>query len=362
MGIFKIIIWTVFVRNVGIYGLQNLSRDYVLSFFPFKKSVSSFEAGYYRDLLLNTGLFKSVIIQTKGEDTIDIIVIVEEKGRFSIIPVSEITPSNNYTFGLKMVDRFFLKREKKLILEGYFLNLKELGFYLEDYRWKIFPVFKGKISEYRYPEGTLIFEGEGLMGFFKKSNNFYYSFFYGFGSSKSYKDEEKFLVFLNDLRFNFNLLEKFLNSRLDVYPLKRIHSGFYSVFSFTYPLNIFLFLSKIKLFFNWGYVPYYRKIIFGGQRNLKSYPFMESIGKNGYIFDFEFIYPILTKVGENPGIEFLLFEEVGNTFNEYAEILKKRALKGFGLGLRFKLLENQTITFFASINQRREKKFTFTLE
>ncbi len=291
MGIFKIIIFSVFIREIGVYGLQNLSKEYVISFFPKQKSVSNFDVKHYENILLNTGLFESVNIKKKGEDTIDLIVILKEKSRISLSPLTEITPSNKYALGLKIVDRFFLKKEQKTEIKGYMVNLKGICFYFESYRLNIFPFFKAEAKEYEYLGDFLIFENALLFGFLKRKNNFDYSLSCGGGYVNVYGEKKNFFTKLSgDIKFKNNFWHNFFNLKLDLYSFEKIFCSF-SLKSFIYyPFKIFLFVPKIRVFIQEGYVPFYRKVIFGGYKNLKSYPFMKAKGKSGYLFEPEIVY------------------------------------------------------------------------
>ncbi len=348
---------------MGVYGLQNLSKEYILSFFPQQKSIPQFNIKDYENILLNTKLFESVIIKKKGEDTIDLIVILKEKSRFSLSPLKDITPSNKYTLGLKIIDRFFLKKEQKLEVKGYTINLKAICFYFENYRWNISPFIKAEAIEYEYPENFLIFENELLVGFFKRKNHFDYSISYGEGSVNVYGEGRDFFTRLSsNMQFSNNFWYNSFNLKLDLYPFEKIFWSFSLKSFIRYPFKIFLFVPKIRAFIQDGDVPFYRKIIFGGYRNLKSYPFMKSKGNSGYIFEPEIVYQIMPQVEENTGIETFLFIEMGNTFDDYEDILRKKVLKGIGFALRFFTRNYEPLTLFVSYNQEGKIRFGIGIE
>ncbi len=54
------------------------------------------------------------------------------------------------------------------------------------------------------------------------------------------------------------------------------------------------------------------------------------------------------------GIETIFFLEMGNTFDDYKDILRKKVLGGIGVGLRFFSHDNEPFTLFVSYNQQRE--------
>ncbi len=352
MGIFSIIIINIWIREISVYGNHNLSREYILSFFPLKKEVDSFNPEYYKNKLLNTGNFDYVLIDKKGDDTIDVFVILKEKNRFYFSFLSDITPNNKYTFGVQIVDRFFLRKENRFELKFYFLNMKKFEILFYSFKKNFTPFLFLNYLNYKHPENFVFEERNFLIGPYYKRENLNIYFLSGASFIKASNSFEKALRISTRIKFSKNSI----SSIFDFYSSKRKFLSNFIESKINFNLFFFNFVPSFKIFLQGEGIPFYRKIYIGGYRYMKSFEFGEFIGKNAQIYEIYLYYNILPKIKNNPCLDIFLFGEIGNTFDNFNEWKEKRLHKGLGAGINLSFTSGE-IELFLSLNEKKNFRF-----
>ena len=346
MGLLSIIFINLFIRNINIYGNENLSKDYILSFFPSNKEVDSFNSKYYEKILLKTDNFDFLKVENTKGDTIDIFVILKEKKRFNFNLLSDVAPNNKYAIGFEIFDRFFLKKENRLKLRFYFLNIKNFQVFFENFKKSPFPFLFFNYINYKHPENFNFEETYLLFGFYKDKN------FIPFFSSgplfiKLEKNYERAFRFYSGFNFLNSYQNYFFKTNFDFYSFKKV------LISNIFEAKLFLkslyfdFIPSLKFFLQLEKIPIYR-IIYLGYKEMKSYDFGKLKGKNYQVYEINLFY----KIFEN--ISIFSFFEMGNTFDNYKDFKNKKILKGGGLGLNFSY--KNPFNIFISLNQEKEYK------
>jgi hypothetical protein len=347
MGFFSIIFINLFIKNIEIYGNENLSKDYILSFFPSKKEVDSFNSKYYEKILMETDNFDFLKIENTEGETILVFVILKEKKRFNFNFLTDITPNNKYTIGLEILDRFFLKKENRMKLRFYFLNMKNLQIFFQNFKKSPFPFLIFNYINYKHPENFNFEESYLLFGFYKDKN------FIPFFSSgplfiKIEKNYEKAFRFYSGFNFLNSYQNYFLKTNFDFYSFKKVLISNLFEAKFFFKTLHFDLVPSLKFFLQLEKVPPYR-IVYLGYKEMKSYDFGELKGKNYHFYEINLFYKILEK------ISIFSFFEMGNTFNNYEEFKIKKILKGFGIGINFSY--QNPFNIFISLNQNKKYKF-----
>lgn len=352
MGIFTIIIINLLIREISVYGNNNLSKEYILSFFPLKKEVDSFNPEYYKNKLLESGNFDYVLIDKKGEDTIDVFVILKEKNKFYFSFLSDITPNGKYTFGIEAIDRFFFKKEQRVELKFCFLNMKDFKIFWYSFKKRFSPLLFFNYLNYKHPENFIFKEYVFLIGPFYKEKDFNLSLLSGISFIKTSNSFEKTLRIYTQLKFSKNKSKNSISSLFDFYSSKRefISTSLESKINFKFFL--FDFVPSFKIFLQ-DKVPPYRKIYLGGYKYMKSFNFGEFVGENAQIYEIYLYYEILPKRKNSFGLNMFLFGEVGNTFCDFNDLKNKRLHKGTGIGFDLSSCE-KGLEFFFSFNEKRE--------
>ena len=347
MGLLSIIFINLFIKNIEIYGNENLSKDYILSFFPSQKQVDSFNSKYYEKILYETDNFDFLKIEnTQGETTI-VFVILKEKKRFNFSFLSDVTPNNKYTIGFEIFDRFFLKKENRIKLRFYFLNMKNFQVFFENFKKYPFPFLYFNYINYKHPENFNFEEIYLLFGFYKNKN------FIPFLSSgplfiKIEKNYEKAFRFYSGFNFLNSHQNYFFKTNFDLYSLKKVLVSAFFEAKFSLKSLYFDFIPSLKFFLQLEKVPPYR-IVYLGHKEMKSYDFGKLKGKNYQVYEINLYYKIL------PQVSIFSFFEMGNTFDNYKDFKNKKILKGGGLGINFSY--QNPFNIFISLNQEKKYKF-----
>ncbi len=356
MGILSIVLINLFIREIEVYGNKYISKEYILSFFPLKKEIDSFNSKYYENKLFETGNFDYVLIDKKGNDTIDIFVILKEKNRFNFSFTSSITPNNKYTFGFEIMDRFFLNREQKIKFKFYILNMKKIEILWYSFKKNFSPILFLNYSNYKHPENFIFEEYIPLSGIYYKRENFNFFLLSGTSFIKAEHLFEKTLRACILTGFSKNYMQNSIFSLFDFYSTKKKFISNFIESKINFKLLFFNFVPSFKIFFQGGEVPFYRKIYLGGYKCMKSFEFGEFIGENAQIYEIYLYYNIFSGTKNRSFLNIFLFGEIGNAFDNLNEWKNKRLHKGIGAGISLSF-NNEEIELFFSLNEKKKIKF-----
>ncbi len=349
MGIIEIVLVSIFIRNVGIYGCEYVPESLVASYFPIQKNIQNFDVSHYEKLLLKSGLFRSAEIKCLGEDTVDVIVAVREVKRFSITPISGITSSNDITSGLRIVDRFLFGGSVGLTFDFLFINMTKIHIIMQNYRkfWR--PVLSAGVEKYRAFTGDTVVEISLMMG---TENSEYGKL--GFLAGPVVYDNNMFTFCLESyFDFLFKSFRNKVNTAVFLFPGKSFFTADWMVET-SRPFKFFILRPALRLKIQGGRVPPFKHIVAGGYNTMLSYPFNTSSGKSGYFLYLSLLYPMFFLQNEQGLVGILAFSELGNTFNSLDELTQSDLLAGVGLAIGIFSRKQSGAGIYISTNRRHE--------